>query len=176
MQKIIAVIQRPSSSDYATFYDTYVSKVPDGDILEILRQNFTRTHSLLTTLPPDKWNHRYAPGKWNIKEVMIHLADAERIFAYRALRIARNDQTPLASFDENAYTTYYEEQNRTPESILQEWEAVRQASLHLLGNLSEQACKRSGTASGKLITVAALAYIIAGHEIHHMGIVTERYL
>jgi hypothetical protein len=118
---------------------------------------------------------RYAPGKWSVKEVVCHLADAERVFAYRALSIARGDQTPLPGFDENAWAPQSGADARPIGDLLDEFTAVRAATVRLLRGLDAPAWSRSGTASGKPVTVRALAYIMAGHELHHLSILKERY-
>jgi hypothetical protein len=118
---------------------------------------------------------RYAPEKWSIKEVVGHLIDTERVMSYRALRIARGDQTPLASFDENAFVRHAQFDGRSTASLLDEWRSVRDASVRLFEGFSPEVNMRRGTASGAEISVRALAYIIAGHELHHRAILRERY-
>jgi hypothetical protein len=169
------VIARPAPSEYAPYYAGYVERVPDGDLLAQLRRQIQDTRALLRDLPPSRAVHRYAAGKWSVAEVVGHLADAERILSYRALRIGRGDGTPLASFDENAYVPAGGFDHRTLPDLVDEFTAVRAATVALLGGLPGDAFARSGTASSRPVTVRALAYTIAGHELHHVAILRERY-
>ncbi|MGH2667933.1 MAG: DinB family protein [Gemmatimonadales bacterium] len=171
-----ATIARPEATEYAPFYGTYVSKVPEGDLLEALEAQRRETQALLKAIPEAKALHRYAPGKWSVKEVVGHLADTERVFCYRALRFARGDQTPLAGFDEKAYVPAGGFDARPVADLAAELDAVRRATIALLGSLDAAALARRGTADGKEVSVRALAYIIAGHERHHFAILRERYL
>jgi len=171
-----AMIPRPDATEYAPSYDAYISKVPDGDLLETLEAQRRQTRQLLAGLTEAKALHRYAPGKWSVKEVVGHLADSERVFCYRALRFARGDQTPLAGFDEKAYTPAGGFDTRTVADLAAELDAVRRATIALLGSLDAEALARRGTANGREVSVRALAYIIAGHERHHLAILRERYL
>jgi uncharacterized damage-inducible protein DinB len=166
---------RPDSGEYAPFYHTYVSAVPDGDVVAVLRESGRELTRALSAVPEARWSHRYGDGKWTVREVVGHVSDAERIFAYRALRFARGDQTPLAAFDENAYVPTAGAEQRTLESLVGELAAVREASVRLFESLPDDAWMRRGTASGKEITVLALAYIVAGHALHHFRILRERY-
>jgi hypothetical protein len=129
----------------------------------------------LAAIPEARSHYRYAPGKWSIKEVIGHLSDVERIMAYRALRIARGDATPLPGFDEDAYVPYARSDDRTVGELIEEWVAARQASIALLRNLPADAWTRRGTASNKPVSVRALAFIIAGHEQHHLETLRVRY-
>lgn len=168
--------RRPQSDEYNPYYDTYVSKVEDGDILSTLEQGKHQTLNLLRTIPEQAGNHRYAPGKWTIKEVLMHLVDSERVFAYRALRIARNDQTPLPGFNQDDYVPHCGASQRTLASIREEYKAVREATLHLFQHFTDEMWARRGTASDSPVTTLALAFIIAGHEKHHLMVLKERYL
>jgi uncharacterized damage-inducible protein DinB len=167
---------RPELSEYAPFYQGYVARVPDGDIVAILERQLHDTMALIGGLTEAQGEHRYAPGKWSLKEVVGHVTDAERIFAYRALRFARGDATPLAAFDENLYVPEAGCSGRTLRDLAEEFRAVRQATLALVRSLTDTTASRSGTASGKTISVRALVYISAGHELHHLAILKERYL
>lgn len=167
---------RPDATEYAPFYAGYVAQVPDGDIVSLLEVQARDTAALLAGLSDERGEYRYAPDKWTLKEVIGHIADAEQIFAYRALRIARGDGTPLASFDENAYVPVAECGRRTLADLVAELGTVRAATLTLVRSLTDTAAARTGTASGKTISVRALVYIIAGHERHHLALVRERYL
>lgn len=167
---------KPQAGEFASFYQGYIDRVPAGNIVQTLVNNRQQTLDFLKSIPGDKWNHRYADGKWSIRELLIHIMDAERIFAYRALRIARNDQTSLAGFDENAYVPESFAAGRSVESLLEEYAAVRAASVQLYKNLHPDVWTRLGDANGNPVSVRALAYITAGHEMHHMSIIKERYL
>jgi uncharacterized damage-inducible protein DinB len=168
--------KRPQKSDYAIYYENYIALVPGGDFLEILEQQRSTLLRLLASLTEQQAEFRYAPGKWSIKETIGHVSDAERIFAYRLLRIARGDQTPLASFEQDPYIATGNFSARKLADLLEEFSAVRQASITLIRSLDEKAWVRRGTASQKEITALALAFIIAGHERHHLLILEERYL
>jgi uncharacterized damage-inducible protein DinB len=166
---------RPESSEYAPFYHKYVASVPEGDVVALLRQSGRELLDTIATVPEDRGGFRYAEGKWSIREVMGHISDAERIFTYRALRMARGDTTPLAPFDENEYVKTAGSDARTLSNLAREFGAVREASVQLFESLPDDAWGRSGVASGKDISVRALAYIVAGHAMHHLGILRERY-
>ena len=170
------VIARPDVSEYAPFYAAYVSQVPEGDVLDFLARQADETAALVGGLSEAQAAYRYAPGKWSIKQVVGHVADAERVFSYRALRIARNDQTPLASFDENAWMGFGGFDARSLADLLSELRAVRQSTLALYRSLGPEAVARRGVASQKEISVRALIYITAGHERHHVKVLRERYL
>jgi hypothetical protein len=167
---------RPGADEYAPFYAGYVAEVPEGDVLDLLLHQTDQALATLRPLPAARWRHRYAPGKWSVAQVLGHITDAERIFAYRALRIARGDQTPLAAFDENAFMAGAGFDERAPAGLLTEYVAVREATLALFRGLPPGAGERRGVASGAGISVRALLYIIAGHERHHLRVLHERYL
>jgi uncharacterized damage-inducible protein DinB len=168
--------KRPQSSEYAPNFANYISQVPDGDFLETLESQAQKMTRLLAPLTDKQAEFRYLPGKWSIKEIVGHINDAERIFAYRLLRIARGDQTPLASFEQDDYIKTANSSARTLASLLEEFSAVRNASVTLIRSLDDASFLRRGTASGKEISALALAFIIAGHAIHHQAILEQRYL
>jgi uncharacterized damage-inducible protein DinB len=168
--------KRPEKGDYALYYEKYVALVPSGDFLEILQQQQRELARLLAPLTEQQAEFRYAPGKWSIKETVGHISDAERVFAYRLLRIARGDQTPLASFEQDGYIQTGNFSARTLSDLLEEFSTVRSASMSLVRSLDDAAWLRRGTASQKEVSVLALAFIIAGHERHHRTIFEERYL
>jgi hypothetical protein len=149
--------------------------VPSGDVVARLRRQIAETAALLRPLDETQARHRYAPGKWRVIEVLGHLADTERVMAYRALRVARGDETPMAGFDENVYVPAGEFERRPISDVLAEFEAVRAATVALLGGLPEAAWTRWGVANGQRVTVRALAHIIAGHELHHVDVLRTRY-
>ncbi len=167
---------RPDPTEHGAFYAGYVAGMPDGDILELLEDQHEKLRRRIEGLTDEGALHRYAPGKWSVKEVLGHLADAERIFTYRLLRVARGDATPLAGFDENAYVPAGSFGERNLASLLDELAAVRAATLTLLRGLPPDVGERRGEASGAPVTVRALAWILAGHERHHLRILDERYL
>jgi hypothetical protein len=169
-------VSKPDASEYAPYYETYVSKVKHPNVVTALLAQLDDTMNLLHTVSATQALYRYAPGKWSVKEVLGHVIDAERIFSYRALRIARGDKTPLASFDQDPYIVHAGFDRRTWGSLKDEFELVRRATLALVQSFDPEAWMRSGIASDNPITVRALAYIIAGHELHHVGILRTRYL
>src|SRR2546427_7875922 len=168
-------VQRPGAGEFAKHYQTYVDRVPDGDVLELLARQIDETGTLLATVPEAKAGLRYAPDKWSIREVVGHLADSERVFSYRALRFARGDETPLTSFDQDKWMPFSQFDGRRLGELVTEFRAVRQGTLALLRSFDAAAFARWGTASGHRVTVRALAYVIAGHERHHLAILRERY-
>lgn len=169
-------LERPGADEYAPFYRKYVERVPEGDIVTILRDQLADTRELLRRVPTHAMDFAYAPGKWSIKEVVGHLCDAERVFAYRALRFARDDRTPLPGYDENAWMAPARYGGRAFGQVVEELTAVRTATVALFLGLPPEAWTRSGEANGVNCSVRALASIIAGHELHHRAILEERYL
>jgi len=167
--------KRPQKGDYALYYDKYIALVPSGEFLDILQEQHRAMTRLLSPLTHEQAEFRYAPGKWSIKEVVGHVNDAERIFAYRLLRIARGDQTPLPSFEQDGYIQAGNFSARTLTDLLEEFSSVREATMTLIRSLDDDAWLRRGIASQKEISVLALAFIIAGHERHHRMILEERY-
>ncbi len=168
--------KRPQQGDYALYYEKYIELVPGGDFLEILNEQRRELVGLLSPLSEQQAEFRYAPDKWSIKEVLGHITDAERIFAYRILRIARGDQTPLASFEQEGYIKNGNFSARKLPDLLQEFSAVRESTLCLIRSLDQDAWLRRGVASQKEVSVLALAFIIAGHERHHRLILENKYL
>ncbi len=170
-------IDKPLEDEYAPFAATYINRLPDdAEVLKHMTAGLGALKELITPLSEEQLLHRYAPGKWSIKEVLLHLMDAERIFAYRALRIARNDKTPLPGFDEGTYTPESYADGRSIESIMNEYEAVRKNTLLLFDGLPEETATRTAQVNGHNTSVRALAYMIAGHELHHITLLRERYL
>ncbi len=167
---------RPAADEFAPFYANYIAQVPDGDVVEALIGGSEIAAALLGDIDDATASRAYAPGKWTLKEVVLHCADAERVFAYRALRIARGDVTPLPGFDENAYAPMSGANVRTMDSILDEFESVRDASVTLFQGLPSEAWTRRGVASGKDVSVRAIAWITAGHLLHHLSVIQDRYL
>ena len=170
-------INNLNSTEYAEFYGTYINAVSsEYSLIEELEISVHRFVKFVREIPMDKFDYRYAEGKWTIKDIIQHLIDSERIFAYRALRIARNDQTPLPGFEENDYADVANSDQRTIQSLLTEFSTVRQSNIFLFQGFSEEELLRIGIASGKQISVRALGLIIIGHQNHHQRIFEERYL
>jgi hypothetical protein len=172
----IATSSRLSASEYAPYYDKYVQRVPDDDIVAVLRNQIADTAALLRTAPPDRADGAYAPGKWTLKEVVGHMIDVERVMSYRALRFSRNDATDLPGFEENAFVANSNFSRRTLSDLVDELEAVRVATVHLAKHIDADALMHQGTANNTVVSVRGLLYIIAGHELHHAALIRERYL
>lgn len=165
----------PTQGEFAPFYSGYIGRVGDGAVIEQMEAQAAELSSLLGGLTDEAALARYAPGKWSVKEVVGHLADAERIFAYRALRIARGDATPLAGFDENRYVEAAGFDARPLAALLDEWMATRRSTIALFRSFDEAAIGRTGSANDVPVTVRALAYITVGHLAHHLEILRTRY-
>lgn len=172
----MAYDHRPDPGEYNAYYDRYIALVPAGDIIALLSVQIDDTLALLRDLTEEQALHAYAPGKWTIKEVLGHIMDAERIFMYRALRFARGDATPLPGFDEKAYAPAGAFSARPLASLIAELTAVRRATVAFLAGMPAEAWQRSGTANEAGASVRALAWITAGHELHHRLILAQRYL
>ena len=166
---------RPDPSEHAPYYGKYIALVPDGDILATLETQGSETARFLAGLSEQQSAHRYAPDKWSVKEVIGHVADSERIFAYRALRIARGDQTPIEGFEQDDYVRAAQFDRLSIAELAAEFAAVRQATLRLFESVSPAAWSRRGVANNNEVSVRALAYMIAGHELHHRQILSEKY-
>lgn len=170
------MLQRPNKSEFPQYYAEYIKLVPEGELLQILKDDLSKTITFFEGISEEDGDFRYAPNKWSIKEVLSHITDTERIMSYRMLRVGRGDETALAGFDENLYVEGAQI-NRLPiRSILEEFIATRNATITLAQNMPERAWDNIGFANNTEITTRAIAYIIAGHAIHHKKIVTERYL
>ena len=167
-------IPRPDQSEFAQFYAGYIGKVPDSGPVALLNEQIASLETL-RALPEDKANHRYADGKWTVKEVLGHVADAERVFGYRLTRIARGDTTPLAGFDENAWARTAPHRNRPIASMIDELIAVRRSTLALIDSLDYTAIANTTLANNNPISGRALCWIIAGHSKHHLDVLRDRY-
>jgi uncharacterized damage-inducible protein DinB len=167
---------RPSPTEHAPYYGGYIAEVPDGDVLDTMTRQLEESLSLWRSVPPDKADFAYAEGKWTVKGVMAHIIDAERVFAYRALRAARGDATPLPGFDENAYAKTAPARSRSARDLAEEFELLRRGNLLLFRSLDDEAAARSVVASNNPISTRALVWVIAGHERHHAKVLRERYL
>lgn len=167
---------RPDISEYPTSYATYVNAAPEGDIVAVLRQQGEEIRGMLGSLPESMGGHRYAPGKWSIRELVGHLSDAERSFGHRAFRFSRGDGSPLPGFDENAYVAASNADVRTLADLAEEFGHLRAATLAIFTHLPPEAWDRRGIANGKEVSVRALAFVLAGHAAHHLKVLRERYL
>ncbi|MGA8541122.1 MAG: DinB family protein [Terriglobales bacterium] len=167
---------RPQSGEAAPYYDRYISLVPGADVLAALDDQRRQTLLFLSGRTEADGDLRYAPDKWTLKEVVGHLNDTERIMAYRALRIARGDQTPIEGYEQDDYVRNSPFARRPLADLIEDYIAVRRATISLFRNLDEPAWTRRGVANKNEVTVRALAYIIAGHELHHRRILEEKYL
>jgi uncharacterized damage-inducible protein DinB len=169
------VIPRPASDEAAPFYHGYIAEVRGENIAEQLTSQLREVEGLFASIDDKAALARYAPGKWSIKEVLGHLSDAERIFSYRLLRISRGDRTPLPGFDENAYVPAGQFDAQPFRSLVDEFRAVRQATLALVQSVPAERWDERGEASGNAISARALAYILVGHVVHHLRVLRERY-
>jgi len=170
------MIDRPLEGEYSPHYAGYVHGVPAGDVIAILEEQGRDLAGVLHGVTDEKAMFRPAPGKWSLKEVVGHVTDGERVFSYRTMRIARGDNTPLPSFDQDAFVLAAHFDRRSIGDLADEFAAVRAATVALLRSLTPDECRRAGTASNASVTVRALAYIIAGHERHHARAIRELYL
>lgn len=168
-------MNRPQPGEYHPYYEGYINKVPDGNIIDILTAQFEDTQVIMAAVPEAKGNYRYADGKWSVKEVLIHIIDTERIMAYRALRIARFDKTDLPGYEQNDYVPVSDAEHRTIADLMEEFSAVRAATIAMFRHFTDEMYRQTGTANQTLVSVRALAFIIIGHELHHRSILQERY-
>lgn len=166
----------PASSEYVHFYSTYVGLVEKGNIINTLNKQMHELYTLINSVPGDKAYFSYAPDKWTLKEVIGHMIETERVFSYRAMAISRSEQQPLPSMDQEEYMVDNNYNSRTLANLSNEYLALRVSTIHLLSNMNKTMIRKKGNASGFNVTVRALAYIIAGHERHHVNIIKEKYL
>jgi len=170
------VLSEIPTSEYNPFYRTYIMALGNVELVEELINGKEVLLSLLEEIPEEKLNYAYAEDKWSLAEALVHMIDTERIFQYRALRIARNDETPLPGFDQDNYVPYSNADNRSKKDLIEEYKAVRDSTISLFNSFDEEATKRIGTTSGSKMSVRALGFIISGHQAHHVRIINERYL
>ena len=166
---------RPDASEYAPYYERYIALVPGDNVIVALETQRLHMVQVLSARSEREGNFRYGPGKWSVKEVVGHLADSERVFAYRAMRIARGDRTPLSGFEQDDYVRSGGFGERRLTDLAEEFAAVRSGSIALFRSLNEPAWSRRGVANNNEVSVRALAFITAGHELHHQRILEERY-
>jgi uncharacterized damage-inducible protein DinB len=170
-------ISKPKKGDYPDYAEMYLKLLPpETDILDYLAKSILQVKEFIYGLPLEKLTHRYKTDKWSIKEILVHLIDDERIYAYRALRFARNDKTDLPGFKQDAYAYYSEADDRDLENIFSEYEAVRKSTIALFNGLPSGSLDRMGRADNKKATARALLWHIAGHELHHIHFIKENYL
>lgn len=172
----VPAMNRPDKTEYAEYYHKYIQAVPNGDISDILENQLNTTVELFSNITEEKSLYRYAPGKWCIREVLGHIIDAERVFAYRALRFSRGDQKPLQGFDENEYINNSSYERRNLPMLIEEFFNIRKSTISLFKSMHNEMWLKRGNASGYDVSVRGLAYIIAGHTEHHLEIIKERYL
>ena len=168
-------MSKPQPSEYDPYYEHYISLVPGDDIKAALTTQPAELNALFADMPDEKGTFAYADGKWTIKEVLSHLIDGERIFAYRILRISRGDETPIEGFEQDGYIENSNANNRSFAELLDEFDLQRRSNLLLLKNITDEGTHRLGTASGNPVSVRALAYIMAGHIQHHVSILKDQY-
>ncbi|WP_342542945.1 DinB family protein [Paenisporosarcina sp. FSL H8-0542] len=170
------MLKKPLHDEYPAYYENYIGLVPDGELTDILNTQIQDMITLFSSVDETQANYRYAENKWTLKEVIGHIADTERIMSYRLLRIARGDQTPLSGYDDEQYVREASIHSRSLSDLLEELVAVRYSTVSLIKGLNENTWPRKGIANNGEITVRALANIIAGHELHHVKIIKEKYL
>jgi hypothetical protein len=170
------MVMRPETNEYTKHQANYINLVPEGDLLAMLRKQADSLDDLLSDVSPEEGEYRYAQGKWSLKELIGHIIDTERVMSYRALCLARGDQTPLPGFDQDIYISNAGFERYSLPELLEEYQLVRNATLTLLSRLTDEAWLRTGTVNNHGISVRALGYIIAGHDLHHQTIIKERYL
>ena len=165
-----------TAAEYGAWYKNYIEISPDKEITTSLLETFGKTVSFFKSIPEDKLAYRYEAGKWTPKEILQHLMDTERIFAYRALRIARNDSTPIPGFEQDDYVVPSKANERSMDDLLEEYKSVRLSSIGLFKSFDEEMWQRVGTASNNPFSARAAAAIIPGHELHHMSVIKDKYL
>ena len=176
MCTLAAGMGRPKAGEYDPYYERYISLVASDDIVSTLEKQAQETKALLGRLSAQQGDFRYAPGKWSVKEVLAHVNDTERIMSYRTLRVSRGDKTPIEGFEQDDYVANGKFDRRTIADLLEEFAAIRNATVQLLRHFDVEAGERLGIANQKQISARALAYIIAGHELYHRRILQEKYL
>ena len=168
-------MSRPEKSEYDPYYEGYISRVIDDDIMDTLASQPTKLNDLFTAMPDERGEYSYAEGKWSVKELLGHLIDAERMFAYRLLRISRADETPIEGFEQDIYIENALSNRRSFRDLLEEFALLRRANMIYVNNMTDDAWTRVGTANNAKISARAIIYIMAGHIEHHLGVLKERY-
>jgi hypothetical protein len=162
--------------DCPAYYRPYLQTLAEGSLLELMKRQMGNFPEFINSIPEDLWNYRYAPEKWSVAEVLLHVLDTERVFQYRALRFGRKDFTPLPGFDQDAYVPMSQAGERNRESVVEEYKVVRESTLILFSNLPEERLFWKGSASGNPMSIGAIGFIICGHQKHHRNILRARYL
>lgn len=168
-------MHRPATTEYAPFYARYIDRVPEGDIVAQLRETGASLNATFASIDEARGEYRYADGKWSIRVMLGHLIDAERIFVYRALRIARGDSTPLPGFEQDDYAAASNSDARQVADMRNELRALRESTIHFFASLPADAWARAGVVSGNNLSVRAIAHIVAGHTRHHLDVLAEKY-
>lgn len=169
-------MNRPETHEFAPYYNTYISLIEGNDVLNVLDAQSAELRAAVGNLEEERGSYTYEAGKWSIKELLSHIIDGERIFAYRILRISRGDETPIEGFEQDDYIATSNANNRSFVEMLDEFELTRRGNILMVKNIDDEGSKRIGTASGNPISVRAMTYIMAGHVTHHLRILQERYL
>ena len=167
---------RPDLSRIPQFYHNYINQVPQDDLTEAFKVQTPAIMKFIETIPPDKYDYRYAEGKWTIKEVLQHIIDAERIFAYRALRFARKDETPLPGFDENLYADNAKADKRNWNDLVEEFKVIRKSSEYLFNSFDNDQLEATGVSNNSPVYVLGIGFLLIGHALHHVKVLQERYL
>ena len=166
----------PDSTEYSHFYSTYISLISKDNIIQTLNEQMHEVFTLINSLPGEKAYFKYAPDKWTLKEVLGHIIETERVFSYRALAISRGDTQPLPGMDQDEYMKNNNYNKRSISNLSNEYLSVRTSTIHLFNTMTKEMISKKGNASGFDVTVRALAFIIAGHNLHHYNIIKEKYL
>lgn len=170
-------VPKPKTGEYPAYWETYLAHLPDNNnLLELLTHSNMETIDLITSVDAETLAYRYAPGKWSVKEIIQHLIDCERVFAYRAMRIARNDKSDNPGFDENLFAANCNADSRNIMDMVREFSILRASTIELFKSLGDNAWQHTGMANGFKVTIASLAYAIAAHEMHHLKVIEDRYL
>lgn len=170
------MLSRPEPSEYAEYYHQYVAGVPEGDILATIEAQIPETVDFMTKIGEEKAAYRYSTGKWSIKEILSHLTDVERLFQYRCWVFSRNDATPQPGMEQDDYVANGNADSLGLDRLIEDYQATRIAGLSLFRSFDEGMATRTGVANGVRFTVRSIPYILAGHNIHHMNVIKERYL
>lgn len=168
-------MERPSPNEYSPYHAGYISLVPDGDVVALMRAQADELAAIAARVPADRETFAYAPDKWTVRQVFGHLCDGERIFAYRALCISRGDTAQLPGFDENTYVANSKSSSRELRDLAEELVLARRANLHMFESFDDAAWRQTGSANGTPVSVNAIAWVMAGHTRHHLNILRDRY-
>ena len=170
------MMSRPAENEYPEYYKDYISLVPDGDIVDLMKKQTDDIMDFFRSIPEDKGTYRYEPEKWSIKEILGHLTDMERIFGYRALRFARNDTAGLNGYDQDDYVSAGNFDSRTLTDLADEFFNLRRANTIMYNSFNDEDMQKAGTADGNRVNVRSIAYILVGHPTHHINVIKDKYL